>query len=197
MNQSLRHRPPEQTLRWVTASVGAGSRISSLRRLPGGGWHANHSLTVIDQHGSAHRLVLRRWVRPEWIVEDPDFTAEREATVLELLSDSPVPAPHLVSADPDGALCDVPTLLITRLPGRPPTLLRNMDAFLAQLAQVLLAIHAVNESAREQIPSYRNYHDLRSATPPQWSRRLKLWERALELASAEPPPGPTDLCGDC
>src|SRR5215204_2373056 len=122
-----------------------------------------------------------RPARPEWIVEDPDFTAEREATVLELLSDSPVPAPRLLAADPDGAVCDVPTLLITRLPGRPPALPRNMDSFLAQLAQVLSDIHAVSESAREQIPSYRNYHDLRSATPLQWSRRPKRWERALEL----------------
>ena len=190
MNDPLRHRPPERTLRWVTESVGAGSRISSLRRLTGGGWHANHSLTVIDRRGSAHRLVLRRWARPEWMAEDPDFTAERESTVLELLSDSPVPAPRLVAADPDGAVCDVPTLLITRLPGHPPTLPRNMDIFLARLAQVLSAIHAVSKSAREQIPCYRNYHDLRSVTPPQWSRRPKLWERALELASAEPPPGP-------
>jgi phosphotransferase family enzyme len=161
MNDPLRHRPPERTLRWVTESVGAGSRISSVRRLTEGGRHANHSLTVIDRRGSAHRLVLRRWARPERIVEDPDFTAEREATVLELLSDSPVPAPRLVAADPDGAVCDVPALLITRLPGRPPTLPRNMDSF---LAQVLSAIHAVSEFAREQIPYYRNYHDLRSAT---------------------------------
>jgi hypothetical protein len=36
---------------------------------------------------------------------DPDFTAVREAVVLELLSGSPVPAPRLVAADPDGAAC--------------------------------------------------------------------------------------------
>ncbi|MDQ3911088.1 MAG: hypothetical protein M3305_04820 [Actinomycetota bacterium] len=54
MNDSLRHRPPERTPCWVTEPVGAGSRIRSLRRLTGGGWHANHSLTVIDRHGGAH-----------------------------------------------------------------------------------------------------------------------------------------------
>jgi hypothetical protein len=32
---------------------------------------ANHALTVVDRAGEAHRLVLRRWARPEWIVEDP------------------------------------------------------------------------------------------------------------------------------
>src|SRR5215204_2373054 len=35
MNDPLRHRPPERTLRWVTESVDAGSRSSSLRRLSG------------------------------------------------------------------------------------------------------------------------------------------------------------------
>jgi aminoglycoside phosphotransferase (APT) family kinase protein len=100
-----------------------------------------------------------------------------------------VPAPHLVAADPVGAACDVPTLLITRLPGRPPGLPRNMDALLAQLAQALAAIHAVGEGGHAAVPSYRSYHDLRSLAPPRWSRRPELWERALELAWAEPPGG--------
>jgi aminoglycoside phosphotransferase (APT) family kinase protein len=190
LSDPRRRRPPERTLRWVIESLGAGSRISALRRLTEGGWHANHALTVIDGSGRARRLVLRRWARPEWIAEDPDFTATREAAVLELLADSPVPAPRLVAADPDGAVCDVPTLLVTRLPGRSPGLPADMDGFLLQLAQALSALHAAGEPARGRIPGYRTYHDLRTAAPPPWSRRPKLWERALELAASEPPPGP-------
>src|SRR6266498_2936283 len=113
MDDPLRRRPPEQTLRWVTESIGPGSRVASLRRLTEGGWHANHALTVIDRSGRAHRLVLRRWARLGWEQEDRDFTAEREAAVLELLAESPVPAPRIVAADPEGAVCDVPTLLTT------------------------------------------------------------------------------------
>jgi hypothetical protein len=66
---------------------------------------------VIDRRGRAHRLVLRRWARPAWAADDPDFTAAREAAVLDLLADSPAPAPRLVAADPEGAVCDVPTIL--------------------------------------------------------------------------------------
>ena len=33
-------------------------------------------------------------------------------------------------------------------------------------------------------------HDQRSAAASRWSRRPRLWERALELARADPPPGP-------
>jgi aminoglycoside phosphotransferase (APT) family kinase protein len=189
MSVRPQQRPPERTLRWAAESIGAGSRIASLRRLALGGWHANHALTVIDRDGNAHRLVLRRWARPEWAVEDPDFTAAREAAVLELLAASPVPAPKLVAADPDGAVCDVPTLLITRLRGRAPGLPADMDAFLGQLARALPAIHALEPPGGAQIPDYRTYYDLTAAAPPSWSRRPRLWEGALEIAGAEQPSG--------
>jgi aminoglycoside phosphotransferase (APT) family kinase protein len=189
-HDALRRRPPDATLNWVTRSIGDGSRIVSLRRLTHGGWHANHALSVVDRAGEAHRLVLRRWARPEWIVEDPDFTAEREAAALNQLSATPVPAPELVAADPDADICDVPALLITRLPGRPPGIPADMDAFLTGLARALVAIHAAGERLRGRVPGYRTYHDHRAATTPRWSSRPDLWERALELALTEPPLGP-------
>ena len=65
MSDPLRRRPPESTLRWAAEAIGPGSRIGALRRLTHGGWHANHALSVIDAGGTTHRLVLRRWARPE------------------------------------------------------------------------------------------------------------------------------------
>jgi hypothetical protein len=94
---------PEQTIRWVLEAVGLGGRIASVRPLRRGTWHANHAVDVLDQHGRLHRLTLRRWARPGWEVDDPDFTADREAKILELLAATPVPAPRLVAADPTGA----------------------------------------------------------------------------------------------
>jgi aminoglycoside phosphotransferase (APT) family kinase protein len=176
-------------LRWAADSVSAGCRIASVRRLTEGGWHANHALTVVDRAGRSHRLVLRRWARPEWRTEDPDFTVEREACALGLLADTPVPAPVVVAADPEAAVCDVPTLLLTRLPGRTPGLPRDMDTFLAQLGEALAQIHAVDGRAREVIPAYRRHYDPRSAAQPVWSQRPRLWERAIELAMQPPPDG--------
>jgi aminoglycoside phosphotransferase (APT) family kinase protein len=189
MADPLRRRPPERTLRWAAESVGAGCRIASVRRLTEGGWHANHALTVVDRGGRSHRLVLRRWARPEWRSEDPDFTVEREVSALALLADIPVPAPVVVAADPAAAVCDVPTLLLTRLPGSTPGLPHDMDAFLAQLGQILVEIHAVGGRAREVIPAYRRYYDAQSVVPPPWSRRRRMWRRAIELASQPPPDG--------
>jgi hypothetical protein len=53
--------------------------------------------------------------------------------MLELLAESSVFARRLVAADADSAVCDVPTLLITRLPVRPPRLPRDMDGSSAAL----------------------------------------------------------------
>jgi aminoglycoside phosphotransferase (APT) family kinase protein len=189
MIDPVRRRPPEDTLRWAGESVGPGGRVTAVRRLVHGGWHANHAITVVDRHGHVHRLVLRRWARPEWTIEDPDFTPEREAGVLELLAGAPIPVPRVVAADPDGAICDVPTLLLTRLHGRPPGLPHDMDAFVAQLAEALPAIHGVDGTARDRIPAYRRYYDPSSVIPPSWSKRPVLWERAIEVGSTDPPDG--------
>jgi phosphotransferase family enzyme len=60
-------------------------------------WLANHVLEVVDGAGVVHRVVLRRWARPGWDEEDPDFTAAREAAILELLAPTPA-GPALVPA---------------------------------------------------------------------------------------------------
>lgn len=110
---------PGEALGWVIGAMGRGSRVSSAHRIPLGGWHVNHAVEVVDARGRAHRLVLRRWARPGWERDDPDYTVERELRVLDLLRASEVPAPVVVAADPTGAQCGVPALLITRLPGDP------------------------------------------------------------------------------
>jgi aminoglycoside phosphotransferase (APT) family kinase protein len=179
-----------QTLGWVTDTIGARSRIASIRPLQHGGWHANHAVDVVDRRGRTHRLVLREWSRPEWIVEDPDFTVEREVTILTLLAESAVPAPRVVAADPDGAVCDVPTMLITRLPGRPPRPPKDMRFFLTQLADVLLPIHSIGGRAREAVPSFRTYVELRGLTPPAWLGPTKVWEQAFNVAAGPAPATP-------
>ena len=187
MRDPRRQAPPERALRWAASSIGRGSKVLSVRRLAEGGWHANHALTVVDGRGAEHRLVLRRWARPEWVEEDPDFTPNRELDALELLSGSPVPAPRVVAADPEGAICDVPALLLTRLRGHPPGIPVDMNTFLGQLAGALAAIHAIDGPALERIPDYRNYHDPVVVVLPAWSRRPRLWELAIELARSDRP----------
>ena len=171
----------------MVAVLGAGSRLVSVRPLPSS-WLANHAITVADHHGHHHRLVLRRWARPGWDLDDPDYTAQREATILGLLADATVPTPGLVAADLEGAACDVPALLLTRLPGRPPgPAAADQPRFLAQLASALAAIHAVNSRADQLVPAYRTYVRLDRLTMPTWVPPTRTWRRAFELA-ADPAP---------
>ena len=164
---------PPASLRW--AEEQAGER--TLAALPmESTWLANHLLVLRD----GRELVLRRWARPGWADEDPDLNAAREALVLGRLAGTEVPAPELVAADVEAGTCDVPALLITRVPGapfegRPP---------LGPLAAVLHQIHAVDP---EGIPPYRRYHEPERLAIPSWAADRGVWERAIALAHDTPP----------
>ncbi len=94
-----------------------------------------------------------------------------------------------MAADTAGAVCDVPTLLLSRLPGRPPGLPADMGTFLTQLAAALPAIHAVDSSAQDRVPGYRSYYDLHSAFPPSGRRVRSSGNEAIPVASKKPPEG--------
>ena len=182
---------PKNLVGWVARTMGPGSRIQVVRRLPMGSWHLNHALTVVDGDGRVHRLVLRRWARPGWDRDDPDYTAAREMTILELLRPTPVPAPVLVGADIDGDECEVPTLLLSRLPGHPPTA-ADMAAnrFCPDLAQALAVVHDAGRAFSGQLAPYRLYYDRAEATPPRWLINTNVWQQAAAAVRAVPRPPP-------
>ncbi|HEV2823877.1 MAG TPA: hypothetical protein VG035_01535, partial [Actinomycetota bacterium] len=142
VGQLLRRRPPSAALGWAAAAFGPGSRVVSVRPLSSA-WLANHVVEVADAAGAVHPVVLRRWARPGWDEEDPDFTAAREAAILDLLAPTPVPAPALLAADPGATVCDVPALLLALLPGGPPDLRGDPGRLVEGLAAALPPIHAV------------------------------------------------------
>jgi aminoglycoside phosphotransferase (APT) family kinase protein len=178
---------PDQARQWVTHELGGGSRIVSAHRLRLGGWHVNHALEVVDAHGDRQRLVLRRWARPGWELDDPDYTADREARVLQFLGTTAVPAPHVVAADTSGRRCDVPALLLTRLDGHPPRRAdAQRDGFCRQLAETLALVHEIR-GAKHVVPAYRLYFDREHAAPAAWMPATAVWRRAT-AAVREPPP---------
>ncbi len=168
--------------------MGPGSRIQIVRRLRMGGWHLNHALTVVDGDGWVHRLVLRRWARPDWDRDDPDYTASREMTILELLRPTPVPAPVLVGADIEGTECEVPTLLLTRLPGHSPSAADvAANRFCLDLAQTLAVVHDAGRALSGQLAPYRLYYHRAKATPPRWLTNTRVWRQAAAAIRAVPP----------
>ncbi|MGH2913547.1 MAG: phosphotransferase family protein [Solirubrobacteraceae bacterium] len=179
---------PDQAKRWVLDEFGHGSMIIRARRLARGGWHVNHAVEVIDAHRDAHRVVLRRWARPGWELDDPDYTVAREVRVLGLLGRTANPAPSVLASDPDGTRCDVPAVLLTRLPGRPPTPAdMASDGFCHQLAETLAAIHGLGPSVASRLDTYRLYYDRGEATLPRFISPTSTWRRAIATVRRPPP----------
>lgn len=183
--------PSDATLRWVEACLGPGSEVKMVRPLVGGTSHVNHALLAESRSGTVHRLVLRRWASPTWPVADIDTSPEREIAALTLLDGCEIPTPSLVAADPSGAYCDVPALLITRLLGHPPRpAAEELPEYLVQLAVGLLPVHAL--AGATTMPPYRAYNRLDLRLAPKHALRPGLWEQALDVAAGAAPGA--DLC---
>jgi aminoglycoside phosphotransferase (APT) family kinase protein len=170
---------PDAARAWVHEAT--GSAVAGVRPLQGS-WLANH---VVSLEGG-QELVLRRWARPGWEESDPDLSPAREALVLGRVADAPIPAPAVVAADPEGASCDCPALLLTLLPGSPPEGPPN----LTQLLQALASVHALDP---EGIPPYRRYHDPAELTVPEWAGERGVWELAIAVARRSEPELPVRL----
>lgn len=176
----LRSDPPARALAWCEAV--AGAPVAGFRALEGGTSSAVHAVDLAD----GRALVLRRFVREDWLAEEPGVPA-REAAALELLEGCALPTPELVAVDPDGAAAGDPAVLMTRLPGAIEWRPADLDGFLARLAALLPAIHATPVGAG--IGPYALWLPETDAAPA-WSTRPAMWERAFATFSEPPPSGP-------
>lgn len=170
----LRRRPPPEALAWVERVL--GSPVSVVRAYRGGSSSALHGLRVA---GSAHTVVLRRYVLEDLNLEEPDI-AEREAHVLRLLGRCPVTTPALLGVDPTGEGAGVPAVLMRRVPGRLDWSPNDLDAWLHKLVDVLPSLHNTSVQAADGVQEFRPYRP-ESWDPPEWLRDHKLWDRALAV----------------
>lgn len=185
VERPLRSRPPEQAIRWVEAAAGRGARVTSVRRLRGGDSSAMHAVTV-ELNEAVQRLVLRRFVRSDWLAEEPDLVAQ-EATVLRILENMGVPAPRLVAVDEDGSRAGVPSVLMTWLPGRVVINPERVHHWLQRMAALLPAIHSIRPTAAELPWEYAPYTDPRDVQLPTWTSQRKVWRTLIDFARGPRP----------
>ncbi len=182
------HVPPDsRVLAWVARSAGAGWRPVRATRLRGGVALAVDAVTLQRAGGGMLRLVLRRWLRPDWEAEDQEFSATREAMVLERIAATSVPAPRLVAVDADGSQTGAPAILMTHVEGRHPSVAEErLPRRIAAMATVLAGIHAADAGLRAVVAPFRPFYGLERLRAPAATVRPRLWRDAFALAAWSP-----------
>ena len=147
---------PPASLRW--AQDAAGARVVAALPLDSQ-WLANHLLVLAD----GRELVLRRWARPGWEVDDPDLTAAREALVLERLADTPGAGARAGRRRPRrGGVRRPGAAHHARAGGRRSPGARRSG----RSSRALAEIHAVDPDG---IPPYRRYYEPERLAVPTWA----------------------------
>lgn len=171
--------PPPRARRWVESVVGRGARVVRTRWLRGGTSSAVHRVDVKTASGTVVELVLRRHVRLDVLQEEP-WLVEREALALRLLEQRGVPAPRLVAADAEGAECDLPAVLMTRVRGRLELRPKDVERWLWRMAELLPPINAI-DPGDVSVPEWEVWDDMRRSRVPEWSRMPEVWRKLIEL----------------
>jgi aminoglycoside phosphotransferase (APT) family kinase protein len=145
------------------------------RRLTGGLTSLVHQVTV-EQSGRRRPYVLRRWGSGG---DRAEYAVASETAVLGALETTDIPAPRVVGATSEPANAG-PAVLMTCLPGRMQLVPRDRERWLAEMARMLVRIHALDIDARP-FQSWLDHSQLAAppthraptsgATPSRWSPR--------------------------
>jgi len=172
---------PRRTLDWIAQTVGIHFRLRAVVWM-GRSSTEMHAVDVVDGSGQIQRLALRRYVDADRLGSDPWYRPEQEAEALRIVAEVDLPAPRLIAEDVKPTWCDVPTLLETRISGRP---LRrrpaNFDSYLRETAELLCRVHAVTPVRIAALPNYAPYEPLPTQPILEWSSRSALWARVLDI----------------
>ena len=177
------HTP--QIIAWIERSLGPGASVVRVEAMPVA-LTDNHLVEVVLEDGSTRRVVLRRYHNAQRLAHDRWYNPANEARALRLLAGTAVPSPQLHATDLEGAVCEVPALLESWLPGSPEWYPADIDVYLAQAAEVLVVIHAVSLPSGTELPRYAPYQSQRTRSPA-FTTRPGLWERVAAVLDAPRP----------
>jgi aminoglycoside phosphotransferase (APT) family kinase protein len=181
----MRGPPTRAQLAWVERTVGPGARVTRGRRIVGGITSSVDQLAVRLPGGLTRQVVLKRYTDPDW--GDVQAMVRDEAAALLAVEATRVPAPRLLGASPEGTETDaVPSVLMTRAPGRVWLTPTDLDAWLGQLAALLPSLHVGATGPPTRLP-----RDRQAMRVPASARRPDLWAAARRVVAAPPPPGGT------
>jgi aminoglycoside phosphotransferase (APT) family kinase protein len=176
----LRAFPSRAQLNWVERTVGGGAVVTGGRRMLGGITSSVHRLSVHTRTGT-RQVVLKRFSDPR--IQDASAIVANETAALSAVEATAVPAPRVLGASPDGRDTDgVPSLLMTRAPGRVWLGPDDLHEWVGQLAALVPVIHGVPADAQQPSPREAQQRPI-----PQSASRPDLWRAAGELVATMPP----------
>jgi aminoglycoside phosphotransferase len=186
-------RPSVETLAWVAASMGRGSRTVGYRRLTGGACSAVHRLTV-ERRGVRRFVVLRQY--PAGFGEEASL--EREVANLGVVAGSGLPVPSILATDVAGASTGgSPSLLMTRLPGHVHLNPAEPRSWLERIAEIAVLLHSLELPAKRFRPWTDSWiAPLDRLQVPVDAQNPAVWKAAFGVM-AEPPPKVTGVFLHC
>ena len=192
-NGFRQRRPSVETLAWVAASMGRGSRVVGYRRLTGGFCSAVNRVTV-ERRGVRTFVVLRQYPAGFGV----EASLEQEIANLGVVAGSGLPVPSILATDVAGASTGgAPSLLMTRLPGHVHLNPPDPRSWMARIAEMAALLHSLDLPA----PTFRPWTDswiapLDGLQVPVDAQNPAVW-RAAFGAMAEPPPKDTAVFLHC
>jgi Phosphotransferase enzyme family len=140
-----------------------------------------------------HAVVLRRWTRPGWEIDDADYTVAREALALGALEEAGISAPRCLATDLTGEDCGATALLMSRLPGAQPTAkTARLSHFARQLAAAIRRSHE-RVVLPDGLPDSEAYNDLSDLLIPSGATQPELWKEMYEVLRSPAPEGKADV----
>lgn len=181
LHRQLRGRVPSESLAWVERET--NQSVVNEHPLEGGTSAAIHRLLLAD----GQQVVLQRFVLG-WIAEEP-WVPANEVRVLGLLTASAVPAPRVLTSDPNGTETGQPAVLMTSLPGDVVWNPVDGDPWLDGLLEIMTTIHQV--PLADGLRGWEPYPPER--VPPAWTQHPWAWERAIAAYHSPRPASNTVL----
>jgi aminoglycoside phosphotransferase (APT) family kinase protein len=141
-------------VRDIVAPAGRVVRVRPMR----GGISSSVHLVHLELPDSRREAVVVRRYGEYWQRTDP-AACEREFKLLEVLSRRGMPVPKPLLLDADGGPFGAPTVVMSRLPGRPLLDPRDLSDYVDQMAQALARLHALPTDELAFLPDQRVHVD--------------------------------------
>ena len=133
--------PSDAVVHALLDILAPGSRIESIRLLPGSFSNSTHLVETLDAHHARFPIVIRRYA--QFGSYDRSEKARREYSTLALLQAHSIPATQPLYLDDTGAILGMPGIIVSFVPGKQAVNLVDPLRWARTLATTLAHIHAI------------------------------------------------------